>query len=51
MKYGHQWQKILDTSAADHKDETYSADDLLTAEGRSIILLKHPLLYAQSKNN
>ncbi len=45
LKYGRQWHRVLDTSMATHEDETFEANDVVTAEGRSIIVLKHPLLY------
>jgi isoamylase len=44
-KYGRQWHRVLDTSTATHEDETFEANDVVTAEGRSVIVLKHPLLY------
>ena len=44
-KYGRQWHKVLDTSTATYEDETFEANDVVTAEGRSVIVLKHPLLY------
>lgn len=50
-KYGKQWQKVLDTSQPDHEEETYLAKESITAEGRSIIVLKHPLVYGQSNNS
>lgn len=50
-KYGKTWQKILDTSFPDHEEEMYLANSVVTAEGRSIILLKHPLVYGKEKNN
>jgi glycogen operon protein len=46
-KYGKQWQKVLDTSHPDHEEETYLAKETIMTEGRSIIVLKHPLVYGQ----
>lgn len=51
LKYGKTWQKILDTSFPDHEEEMYLANSVVTAEGRSVILLKHPLVYGKEKNN
>lgn len=43
-KYGREWTKILDTSDAQVGDEeSYKPGDLLTVEGRSIVLLHAPL--------
>lgn len=50
-KYGRHWEKILDTNVPESDEETFSAGQALTAQGRSIIVLKHPLVYGQSKNN
>jgi isoamylase len=49
-RYGKRWQKVLDTSLPNHEEETYLAKESVMAEGRSIIVLKHPLLYGQSNN-
>ena len=50
-KYGRQWQKVLDTSSAVQKEESYKANEVVTAEGRSVVILKHPLLYGSSKED
>jgi glycogen operon protein len=43
-KYAARWTKIIDTSKPDVKDmETYEAENILKVEGRSIVLLHHPL--------
>lgn len=42
-KYGKHWKKILDTSAPDHEEETYGANETVTADSRSMIVLMHPL--------
>ncbi len=48
-KYGRQWYKVLDTSLSVGEDEpTYVAGDTLTVEGRSILILRHPILYGKS---
>jgi isoamylase len=45
-KYGSQWTKILDTSK-DFLDEdgkeTFEAGQKILIEGRSVVLLKHPI--------
>jgi glycogen operon protein len=49
-KYGKQWYKVLDTSSTHEADEiTYAAGDTLTVEGRSILILRHPILYGKSQ--
>lgn len=50
-KYAKSWSMVLDTSTAEEIEEHYNAGNTITAEGRSIILLKHPLTYDQPKNN
>jgi glycogen operon protein len=50
-KYGKNWQKILDTGMPERVEETYLAGAAITAEGRSMILLKHPLLYDKEKSS
>ncbi|HYG37300.1 MAG TPA: glycogen debranching protein GlgX [Cytophagales bacterium] len=45
MKYGNGWTKILDTSE-DRIDESrgiYKAEDQIKVEGRSIVVLQHPV--------
>jgi glycogen operon protein len=45
-KYGKLWYKVLDTSSTHEADEiTYAAGDRLTVEGRSVLILRHPILY------
>jgi glycogen operon protein len=52
-KYGTKWTKILDTSKSTFKEEyecsTCNADEEITVEGRSIVILKHPKF--QHKND
>ena len=47
-KYGSQWTKILDTNL-DYLDEdgqeTFEAGDSIRIEGRSVVLLKHPVFF------
>ena len=47
-KYGSQWTKILDTNL-DYLDEdgqeTCEAGDSIRIEGRSVVLLKHPVFF------
>ena len=44
-KYGKTWELVLDTSKAVTEEKKLEADTELTAEGRSIVILKHPILY------
>jgi isoamylase len=49
-KYGKQWTKSLDTSTACiDESKKFKAGETVTAEGRSVILLRHPLMYEQGK--
>jgi isoamylase len=49
-KYGREWTKVLDTSTPNIGHlEKYKADEIVEAEGRSVILLCHPLLYESGK--
>ncbi|QJD97037.1 glycogen debranching protein GlgX [Mucilaginibacter robiniae] len=49
--YGKIWTKIIDTSKDEVADtETYNADDTLTVDGRSIIVLHNPVIYHQQSN-
>jgi glycogen operon protein len=49
-KYGKEWTKVLDTSSPHiDSDEKYKAGETIEAEGRSIILLCHPLIYEGRK--
>ena len=47
-KYGKSWDLVLDTSKAVTEEKRFDADAELTAEGRSILILKHPILYGKS---
>lgn len=44
-KYGKQWSKILDTHTnfIGDSNEKYTAEQVLVVEGRSVIILHHPL--------
>jgi glycogen operon protein len=45
-KYGSQWIKVLDTFQdilAEEGTETIEAGDSIRVEGRSVVLLKHPV--------
>jgi isoamylase len=45
-KYGREWTKVLDTSVAElDKEEKFKPEEGITVQGRSIVLLCHPLLY------
>ncbi len=45
-KYGRQWEKILDTSSLDiGNKKIYDAQEVITAEGRSIVILSHTIIY------
>ena len=49
-KYGKEWTKILDTaSGAIDESIKFKAGATVTAEGRSVILLCHPLIYDPKK--
>jgi isoamylase len=49
-KYGREWTKVLDTSTPSIGHlEKYKADEIVEAEGRSVILLCHQLLYEREK--
>jgi isoamylase len=50
-KYAKTWLRILDTSYADHEEKEFAANGVLTAEGRSIIVLKHQLLYGSTRDH
>ena len=45
-KFGRNWMKILDTSLdlVDEKGAWYAAGDVLKVEGRSVVVLKEPLV-------
>jgi isoamylase len=50
QKYGKEWTKVLDTSTSlVEENEKYQPGDTIVAEGRSVILLCHPLAYAARK--
>jgi glycogen operon protein len=50
-KYARTWSRILDTSYEDHEEKEFVANGVLTAEGRSIIVLKHQLLYGNARDH
>jgi glycogen operon protein len=50
-KYARTWIRILDTSYEDHEEKEFVANGVLTAEGRSIIVLKHQLLYGNARDH
>jgi glycogen operon protein len=50
-KYGKEWTKILDTSAAECEQAQYEANDTLNVAGRSVVVLQHPLFYAKANDN
>ena len=46
-KYGDNWTKILDTSVEDsfaENPDKYSDEDLVQVEGRSVVVLQHPII-------
>jgi isoamylase len=50
VKYGKEWTKILDTSTNEiGEQEKFKAGAVVTVEGRSVVLLCHPLLYDEKK--
>ena len=49
-KYGKRWNKTLDTSQPEISEtEVYDAGSMITAQGRSIIILHHPLQNSTGK--
>jgi isoamylase len=49
-KHGKLWEKIIDTSFNEIEEtETYSSGSVIKAEGRSIVLLKHTLVYNKAR--
>lgn len=44
-KYGNNWIKVIDTSIAfvSDENETYSAKESITADSRSIVVLRKPV--------
>ena len=47
VKYGKQWEKILDTSSFASTDDKiwFKAGKTVNVEGRSIVILKHRILH------
>lgn len=51
-KYGREWTKVLDTCDPDFLDGVaFSAGSKVKVNGRSIIILKHPLLHKNDESN
>ena len=48
LKYGKTWDLVLDTSRPANEEKRFEAGALLTAEGRSIVVLKHPIMYGKN---
>jgi isoamylase len=48
-KYGKTWDLVLDTSKPVVEQQNFEASTVVTVEGRSIIVLKHPILYVKSR--
>jgi glycogen operon protein len=48
-KYGKTWDLVLDTSKPVVKQQNFAATTVITVEGRSIIALKHPILYVKTR--
>ncbi len=50
--YAENWTKIVDTTDSVVEDEeTYEAGSSITVQGRSIVVLHHPVIYDQSNEN
>ncbi|UEG55094.1 glycogen debranching protein GlgX [Mucilaginibacter daejeonensis] len=50
--YADNWTKIVDTTDSTVEDEeTYEAGSMITVQGRSIVVLHHPVVYDQSYEN
>lgn len=49
-KYGKTWDLVLDTSKHAIEPQQFDAEALVTAEGRSIVVLKHPILYGKPRD-
>lgn len=50
-KYGKVWHRVIDTSTPVNEKQDFAANGVLTAEGRSIIVLKHPLLHGMARDH
>ena len=50
-KYGKTWDLVLDTSKHAIEPQQFDAEALVTAEGRSIVVLKHPILYGKPRDS
>ncbi len=48
-KYGKTWDLVLDTSTPVLKEKNFAANTVVTVEGRSIVVVKHPILYAKGR--
>lgn len=48
-KYGKNWELVLDTSRSVVEKQNFTANTTINVEGRSIIVLKHPILYVKSR--
>jgi glycogen operon protein len=48
-KYGKTWDLVLDTSSSVVEEKNFAADTVITVEGRSIVVLKHQILYVKSR--
>jgi glycogen operon protein len=46
-KYAKNWHLVLDTSSNEIEEKEFAPKEVVTAEGRSIIVLKHPMLYGK----
>jgi len=48
QKYGKRWTKVLDTATINIKEsDVYKPGDVITVIGRSVILLRHPLIHEE----
>jgi glycogen operon protein len=48
-KYGKTWDLVLDTSKPVSEEKDFASNTVITVEGRSMIVLKHPILYVKSR--
>lgn len=48
-KYGKTWDLVLDTSRSNPKERNFAANEIITADGRSIVVVKHRILYGKAR--
>lgn len=48
-KYGKTWDLVLDTSTPFVEEKQFAAGTVIAVEGRSIVVLKHPIFYGKAR--